>query len=210
MNKIEIIADFKDYSIIEKPIGITTTPGNTPNSLVEQYREIFPGIITTPAVHRLDRETSGLLICAKNLRTYSYFSEEFREKRVQKEYIALIDGVVTEDRGIITLPLAKDPSNPIKQVVSKKGKESITEWFVLKRYTQYTLVKFIPHTGRTHQLRVHSSSKLGLGYPIVGDYFYGTSSDRLYLQAHKITFIDPATLHHISFISNKMFILPKN
>ena len=126
--------------------------------------EIRPGI-----VHRLDKDTSGILIVAKNDKAHINLSEQIKEHKVKKTYIALVKGIVKENNATINMPIGRSEKDRKKMAVTKKGKEAITHFKVLKRYDKYTLLEINIETGRTHQIRVHLSQ---IGYPIVGDEVY--------------------------------------
>ena len=204
---VELIKDNPSFAVLLKPCNITTTPSNDVNapSLVSIFREMFPGTISHPAVHRLDRATSGLVILAKNSRAHSELSRQFREREVYKEYRAILDGVVESPSGIIKLPFKTDPNNRPYQIFSEDGKMGITEYHLISCKNSKTELLFIPKTGRTHQLRVHSAHKLGLNCPIIGDNFYGKPAERLYLHASKIIFRDPINGETIELESEPNF-----
>jgi tRNA pseudouridine32 synthase/23S rRNA pseudouridine746 synthase len=162
-------------------------------------------------VHRLDMWTSGIILVAKTMDAYHQLQAQFEARTVKKKYLALVEGVPQKEHGVIDLPLSSDPLNRPMQVVDHEhGKRAITEYRVLSSVTGgrffcytsdvtkepspcYTLMALWPHTGRTHQLRVHCAHSEGLGCPIVGDELYGRKADRLYLQAQAISFIHPTT-----------------
>ena len=136
--------------------------------------------------------TSGLLLFGKTPEMYKKLQAQFIKRNVKKRYIALLDGVLSEDSGSIDLPLRGDLHNRPNQIVCyDHGKPAKTHWEVIERKDNKTLVYFYPITGRTHQLRVHAAQPLGLNTPIVGDDLYGTKADRLYLHAESITFKHP-------------------
>ena len=166
-------------------------------------------------VHRLDMMTSGLLLVAKTVEAYHHLQRQFEEHTVKKKYLAVVEGIPAKAHGIIDLPLLSDPMNRPRQVVDDKhGKRAITEYRVLRTVedssllphcTQFTLLALWPHTGRTHQLRMHCAHPDGLGCPIVGDELYGHKSDRLYLQAQAIAFTHPVTGKRMHFSSLPFF-----
>ena len=180
---------------VDKPCGMLSVDGKSAQkSVMSILRQSYPELNELIAVHRLDMDTSGILLVAKNFETYKYLQNEFKSRNVKKRYIAMLDGVVSSDCGEITLPLSANYMDRPRQMIdSENGKSSITRYRVLKRTDKTTLVEFFPLTGRTHQLRVHSASVLGLNAPIVGDRLYGAASDRMYLHAQSIEFCHPET-----------------
>lgn len=136
-------------------------------------------------VHRLDRATSGVMICAKNATALAYLQKQFSERTVKKSYIAVCHGVFKEKHAVIDAPIARNMKKPTTFMVSKTGKPAQTEYEILKESPERSMVRFTPQTGRTHQLRVHSQF---IGHPIIGDSFYGTDEDapRLLLHAEKL------------------------
>lgn len=136
-------------------------------------------------VHRLDRVTSGVMICAKNLETMRMLQKQFHDRKVTKQYVAIIQGTLKEKEAIIDLPLGRNPKAPATWRVDQNGKPAITQYKLIKSSNTYSFVELYPKTGRTHQLRVHMQY---LGHPIVGDFLYkGVKADRLYLHAQKLT-----------------------
>lgn len=190
--KIHVVYEDDVMVVVNKPIDVLSVPGNIPQPSVwgwahEKYGDAY-------VVHRLDMATSGLLVIAKNLDACRKLQRQFENREVKKEYVAVVDGLVEQDEGTISLPLRPDfDERPIQVVDLEKGKMALTYYNVLKRENGRTRVLFRPQTGRTHQLRVHSAHPDGLGFPIVGDTLYGTMADRLYLHASKITFSHPVS-----------------
>jgi tRNA pseudouridine32 synthase/23S rRNA pseudouridine746 synthase len=159
-------------------------------------------------VHRLDQDTSGILIIAKNERAYSSLQHQFITHTIRKTYTALLDGIVEEDEGRISLPLRPDFDDRPRQMVDKlHGKRAVTDWRVIERKEGVTRVEFYPQTGRTHQLRMHAAHQEGLNAPILGDKLYGKQSDckRLCLHASRIEFNDTQTNERICVESNSAF-----
>ena len=150
-------------------------------------------------MHRLDQETSGLVLFAKDKASHKALQQQFENHTISKRYIALLDGVVQQDEGVIDLPIRPDVDDrPRQRVDHEHGKPAVTRYRVLERRGQVTRIELEPLTGRTHQLRVHASHPLGLNCPIVGDRLYGTASSRLMLHAQSITFTHPATGRELS------------
>jgi tRNA pseudouridine32 synthase/23S rRNA pseudouridine746 synthase len=144
------------------------------------------------AAHRLDQETSGILLLARDRQTHRQLSWQFQQRQVQKVYEAVLSGLVTADSGAIALPLWGDPNRRPYQKVDEQGKPSLTHFRVMARQG-YTRVEFIPLTGRTHQIRVHAADARGLGMPILGDRLYGcrAEANRLHLHARELRFEHP-------------------
>ena len=186
-----------------KPAGMLSVPGKIDEISVASWAQTrWPDALL---VHRLDMLTSGIILVAKTMEAYHHLQEQFASRTVKKKYLAVVMGIPTQEHGIIDLPLNSDPLNrPLQTVDYEKGKRAITEYRVLKRVTResstcYTLLALWPHTGRTHQLRMHCAHADGLGCPIIGDELYGQKADRLYLQAQAITFVHPTTGRRMHF-----------
>lgn len=175
---VEIIYEDRDIIVVNKPKGMVVHPanGNPDGTLVNAIMAIckdslsgIGGEIRPGIVHRLDKDTSGILIVAKNDKAHINLSEQIKEHKVKKTYIALVKGIVKENNATINMPIGRSEKDRKKMAVTKKGKEAITHFKVLKRYDKYTLLEINIETGRTHQIRVHLSQ---IGYPIVGDEVY--------------------------------------
>lgn len=190
--------------VVDKPAGMLSVPGNIGlTSVVDRVRELYPSATGPMVVHRLDMATSGLLLVAKDEVIYKDLQDQFCKRTIKKCYVALLDGVVPSDEGVISLPLMPDYQDRPRQMVSyEHGKTAVTRYKVLERKEGRTSIQFFPETGRTHQLRVHSAHKDGLGCPICGDELYGKKSDRLYLHAQQLEFTHPITKERISVVSN--------
>ena len=171
--------------VIDKPAGLAVHPGpSTRHSLEDHLGELRFGFRRAPSpVHRLDRDTSGCLLLARHPKAHKRFARAFDEGQVEKSYVAVLDGVPETRQGRIALPLAKISSREQgwRMVPDPNGKPAMTDWRVLTERDGRTLVLFSPETGRTHQLRVHAAS--GLGLPIVGDPVYGSGKGRMLLHA---------------------------
>lgn len=194
--EIKILFENNDIAVLDKPAGLVVHPGagNTEdtlaNILISKYPEIKnvgdphrPGI-----VHRLDEDTSGLIIIAKTTEALEYFKQQFKDHKVEKEYLALVSGVPAKKHDIINAPLEKVPLKQKMKVGS--GKEAITEYFLLNSDAsgQFSLFRVKLHTGRTHQIRAHLAH---IGHPIIGDSVYGQKSDllnRQFLHAYRLKF----------------------
>ncbi len=197
----EIVYEDRWLAVIDKPAGMLSTAGKIGMQSVEEWaRQRFADASRATAVHRLDMATSGLMVIAKDLDTYRNLQEQFRKRTVNKRYVALLDGETARDEGRIELPLRADILDRPRQTAdSVHGKSAVTEYRVRERRGGTTLVELRPHTGRTHQLRVHAAHEKGLNAPIVGDALYGTASARLCLHAEYIAFDHPHTGERVSF-----------
>ncbi|MCQ2251623.1 MAG: pseudouridine synthase, partial [Bacteroidales bacterium] len=187
---------YEDDAIIavSKPEGMLSVPGKSDlksayDIVKEQHQDDEIWIC-----HRLDMATSGILIFAKSKFCYEYIRGQFESHTVKKRYVAILDGKITEKKGKISLPLSPDLDDRPRQIVDREnGKFAITEFEVVSESANETKIYLYPHTGRTHQLRVHCAHYEGLNTPIKGDGLYGRKSDRLYLHAERITFVHPRT-----------------
>ena len=195
----EIVYEDEALALLNKPAGMLSVPGRTENYSVATWaQQRWEGAMM---VHRLDMLTSGLILVAKTAEAYHHLQRQFEEHTIKKKYLALVEGTPEKEHDIIDLPLIYDPVNRPRQVVDyERGKRAITEYRVLSTQSPgVTLLALWPHTGRTHQLRMHCAHPDGLGCPIVGDELYGHKSDRLYLQAQAITFIHPVSGKRMHF-----------
>ena len=195
---IEVIYQDTTLAVINKPSGLLSVPGRTEDySVATIAMERWPGSLP---VHRLDMGTSGLMVIAKTKEAYVSLQEQFVKRTVKKRYIALVEGIVKEPKGRITLPLIFDPMNRPRQMVDyQRGKSAVTEYEVLDARDGRTLLALYPHTGRTHQLRMHCAHPDGLDCPIVGDELYGHKAERLCLHCDQIEFAHPVTGERMSF-----------
>jgi tRNA pseudouridine32 synthase/23S rRNA pseudouridine746 synthase len=194
----EPITLFEDrwIAIVVKPAGLLSVPGRggLADSVQSRLRVRYPNANGPLVVHRLDLDTSGVLLVAKDLETYAALQRQFAERAIDKRYIAWLDGEVRGDSGVIELPLRVDVDDRPRQIVDDTyGKRAVTEWQVLQRAGGRTRVALAPRTGRAHQLRVHAAHPRGLGVPIVGDRLYGRPDARLLLHAEAIGFVHPHT-----------------
>ena len=217
--RMRIIYDDDWIVAVDKPSGMLAVKGNLDvPSVEEKIQEIYPEISGPLIVHRLDMDTSGVMLIAKNKEIHKALQIQFYKHEIRKRYIAILDGIVKSDKGEIILPLSPDRNNRPRQMVNyEHGKESITHYEVISRTDATTRIAFYPLTGRTHQLRVHAAHTNGLGCPIIGDRLYGKSplpvppltdnrepsfplggirrglDNRLHLHAESIDFIHPIT-----------------
>ncbi|NRD53860.1 RluA family pseudouridine synthase [Corallococcus exiguus] len=189
--------------VIDKPCGLLSVPGRDASlldSVLTRLRARYPDATGPLLAHRLDLDTSGLLVAALDSRTHASLQRQFLHRDVAKRYVALIDGPVHGGSGTITLPLRVDLDDRPRQIVDPiHGKPAVTDWEVLHRAASHTRVAFHPRTGRTHQLRVHAAHPQGLGAPIMGDPLYGHAGLRLHLHAETLSFVHPATGQRVAF-----------
>lgn len=207
---MRIIYDDEAVIVVDKPAGMLAVRGNVDAPSVESIiQEKYPEISGPLIVHRLDMDTSGIMIIAKNKDIHKALQTQFFKHEIHKRYVAILDGTVKPDKGIITLSLSPNKFDRPRQMVDYKyGKEAITEFEVLERNEGKTRIAFYPQTGRTHQLRVHAAHKDGLDCPIVGDRLYSQvtnnchhsdPSERMCLHAESIDFTHPISNNNIHF-----------
>ena len=193
--------------VVNKPSGLLSNPGmaaHTHDCLLTRLQQLYPETIL---VHRLDCDTSGIMVFARNKKAESNLKTQFQNKVTEKEYIAEINGSLIQKNGVIDLALGKDESNPPLQKPRKDGRQAVTHYQILQTRNDHSLIELKPETGRTHQLRVHM---LALGHPILGDDFYADETAknkrlRLSLHAQKLTFSHPSTQEKMTFISKHPF-----
>lgn len=192
---LEVVFEDDWLLVVSKPAGMLSAPGKTGDkSAVELVSERFLGGKEAFLVHRLDMSTSGLLLIAKSAPIHRQLQAQFERRTVKKRYVAILDGLLTDNAGVIDLPISPNFLDRPRQMVDHDhGKPAITRWEVISRSETQTRVAFYPLTGRTHQLRVHAAHRLGLGCPIAGDELYGTKALRLYLHAEYLEFCHPVS-----------------
>ena len=193
---LEIVYEDPWLSVINKPAGMLSVPGKEDAvSVYSLMRRQYPEADGPLTVHRLDMGTSGLMLIAKSKRVHQNLQAQFKNRLVRKRYVALLEGIVPEDKGTVDLPLCLNPLDRPRQMVhTEHGKPAITDYQVLERLDgKRTRIAFYPRTGRTHQLRIHAAHPLGLHCPIIGDELYGEKADRLYLHAEYLEFTHPIT-----------------
>ena len=210
---IEIIYEDEDIIVVNKPKGLVVHPavGNPDGTLVNAIMAIckdslsgIGGEIRPGIVHRLDKDTSGILIIAKNDTAHINISEQIKNHEVEKTYIALVRGIVKENEATINMPIGRSTKDRKKMAVNKNGKDAVTHFKVLNRYEKYTLLEIKIETGRTHQIRVHLSH---IGYPVVGDYTYSNGKNDFnvegqMLHSKKIKFKHPKSDKEMELVAN--------
>lgn len=205
--KLDILYEDDYLLVINKPEGMLSVPGKGDvDSVYQRLSILYPEATGPIIVHRLDMATSGLLLAAKTKEAHQNLQAQFKNRTIQKRYIALLEGEVPQDEGEIRLPLCPDPLDRPRQIVSEEfGKPALTRYRVLERTSGKTLIAFYPQTGRTHQLRVHAAHPLGLHCPILGDELYGRKAERLYLHAEYLAFTHPITSERIEIQKSPAF-----
>ncbi|CAL2105183.1 tRNA pseudouridine32 synthase / 23S rRNA pseudouridine746 synthase [Tenacibaculum sp. 190524A02b] len=198
---LDIFYEDESLAIVNKPEEFLSVAGKEIKHTIESLaKKQFPNATGPLIVHRLDMSTSGVLVIAKTKEAHQKLQKQFIEKTVQKRYVALLNGVITQQKGTINLPLRVDLNDRPKQLVCyEHGKKAITYWEIISTDNSQTKIYFYPVTGRTHQLRVHAAHHLGLNTPIVGDDLYGTKANRLHLHAEYIRFVHPKTQLLVEF-----------
>ncbi|MBR6472237.1 MAG: RluA family pseudouridine synthase [Firmicutes bacterium] len=208
---LDIVYEDDDLMVVNKPRGMVVHPahGNYNGTLVNAIMyhcgdrlSSINGVIRPGIVHRIDKDTSGLLVIAKNDRAHESLSEQLREHSINRRYVALVYDNIPQDEGTIDLPIGRDPNNRLKKRVNGDNpKEAVTHYEVLERFGRYTLVRLKLETGRTHQIRVHMSY---IKHPVVGDPLYGPSRQPAFLNgqllhAMILGFIHPSTGEYMEF-----------
>ncbi len=208
--KLDIVYEDEYVAVINKPKGMVVHPGagvnegTLVNGLLYEMDDLseINGVLRPGIVHRIDKDTTGLLMIAKNDIAMHSLTEQLKDHACKREYVALVYGVITEDKGRINAPIKRSKDDRKKMAVDKEGKEAITNFEVLKRYKDFTLVKCKLETGRTHQIRVHFEY---IGHPLVGDKTYGRrkviGDQGQFLHAKTIGFIHPKTNEWMEFDS---------
>lgn len=213
---LNVIYEDNDIIIINKEKGMVVHPGNgnpdgtLANAIMARCKDSLSGIggeIRPGIVHRIDKDTSGIIIVAKNDKAHLDISDQIKEHKTTKTYLALVRGRVKENEATIDMPIGRSKKDRKKMAVDKDGKKAVTHFKVLKRYSDCTLLEVVIETGRTHQIRVHLSE---IGYPIIGDYTYSNGKNRFnvegqMLHAYKIKFKHPTTNQEVEYTAE----LPK-
>ncbi|GLU42967.1 RluA family pseudouridine synthase [Allomuricauda sp. NBRC 101325] len=193
--QLEILFEDEHLVVVNKPTGMLSVPGrHIKDSVKTRILEQYPNANGPIIVHRLDQDTSGIMIVTLSKKANKLLQQQFLDRSIHKTYFAILEKPIKETKGVIDLPLILDINNrPMQMVSYEHGKPAMTHYEVIKKTATQTLIKLNPITGRSHQLRVHCAHKLGLHVPMVGDNLYGTPSDRLYLHALKVEFKHPMT-----------------
>ncbi len=205
---INIVYEDDYLMVINKPSGLVVHPGNgnynntLVNGLMYYTKELsdIGGIERLGIVHRIDKDTSGLLLVAKTNKVHEILASNFKNKEIKREYIALLEGVFNNSSATVDAPIGRDKKNREKMAVASDGKHAVTHMKVLKRYDKYTLVSCVLETGRTHQIRVHMAY---IGYPIYNDPVYSkkeASSFGQFLHSYKMSFMHPVTGQNMEFV----------
>ena len=206
---LTIIYEDEDILVIDKPAGLTVhpAPGHPSHTLVNAVLAHCPNLamsneLMRPGiVHRLDKDTSGLIVIAKNDFAREYLTAQFKSRTVTKGYLVLVKGRLSPEQGIIEAPIGRDPHSRRRMAVVESGKETSTQYKVRKYLNNYTLVEVTPLTGRTHQIRVHLSA---IGCPVLGDPIYGKKSahlNRQFIHAYRLGFLLPSTKQYQEYTS---------
>ena len=206
---LAIVYEDADILVIDKPAGLTVhpAPGHPSHTLVNAALAHYPGLamsneLMRPGiVHRLDKDTSGLIVIAKSDFAREYLAAQFKSRTVTKGYLVLVRGRLSPEQGMIEAPIGRDPRSRRRMAIVETGKEASTQYRVQKYLDTYTLVEVTPLTGRTHQIRVHLSA---IGCPVVGDHVYGIKSahlNRQFIHAYRLGFRLPSTEQYQEFTS---------
>lgn len=206
---LDVLYEDRDVIVVNKPQGMVVHPaagiktGTLVNALLNYCSDLsgINGVTRPGIVHRIDKDTSGILVVAKNDNSHNKLAEQLKDHSMTREYIALVEGVLKEEKGTIDKPIARHPKDKIKMAVVLNGKRAVTHYSVIEKFKNNTLVKCVLETGRTHQIRVHMAY---IGHPLVGDPVYGYKKQRFKLEgqllhARKLGFIHPSTGKYIEF-----------
>lgn len=204
---LTIVYEDVDLLVIDKPAGLTVhpAPGHPNHTLVNALLSHCPSLakmgdsIRPGIVHRLDKDTSGLMIVAKNSSAQQYLINQFKSHKVLKSYLVLVSGKLALEQGVIEAPIGRDPANRKRMAVVAEGREASTHYVAREYLGNYTLLEVNPRTGRTHQIRVHLSA---IGYPVAGDPLYGvklTFLKRQFVHAHRLGFCLPPSGEYREF-----------
>ncbi len=209
---LDIVYEDNDVIVINKPAGMVVhpAPGNENGTLVNALLyhcgdslSAINGVIRPGIVHRIDKDTSGLLVAAKNNEAHLKLSEQLKARKAVRKYIALVNGNIKEDSGTINKPIGRSSADRKKMAITANGREAVTHYNVLERFGRYTLTECVLETGRTHQIRVHMAS---IGHSLVGDKTYGIKKEKFnlsgqLLHARTIGFVHPSTGEMMQFSS---------
>lgn len=209
---LDIVYEDDDLAVVNKRQGMTVHAGagnfegTLVNALLFRLKNLsgVGGALRPGIVHRIDKDTSGLIVVAKNDKAHVSLSEQIKEKTCRREYLALLEGVLKQDSGTVSTDIGRDPKDRLKMAVlpAGRGKEAVTDYFVEERFRENTLARFVLHTGRTHQIRVHAKY---LGHPVVGDPVYGYKKQRFsltgqLLHAFRLELTHPVSGERMSFL----------
>ena len=205
---LDIVYEDDDVAVVNKPQGMVVHPsvghtsGTLVNALMYHIHDLssINGVVRPGIVHRIDKDTSGLLMIAKNDRAHQALAEELKDKKSLRKYLAIVHGNISNDRGVIEAPIGRSEKDRKKQAVTAKGKPAVTHFKVLERSGNYTLVELTLETGRTHQIRVHMAY---IGHPVAGDPLYGPrktlKGNGQFLHAQTLGFTHPTTGESLRF-----------
>ncbi|WP_277294471.1 RluA family pseudouridine synthase [Streptococcus hyointestinalis] len=205
---IEIVYEDSDVAVVNKPQGMVVHPsaghtsGTLVNALLYHVKDLstINGVVRPGIVHRIDKDTSGLLMIAKNDKAHQALAQELKEKKSLRQYVAIVHGNLPNDRGVIEAPIGRSDKDRKKQAVTAKGKPALTRFQVLEHFGDFTLVELTLETGRTHQIRVHMAY---IGHPIAGDPVYGPrktlAGHGQFLHAKTLGFTHPTTGELMTF-----------
>ena len=209
---LDILYEDKDVIVVNKPQGMVVHPapgnynGTLVNALLFHCKDLssINGVIRPGIVHRIDKDTSGVLVIAKNDDSHNFLSMQLKDHSMKREYYAIVEGRLKNDDGVIDKPIGRNKKDRLKMGIVEDGKRAVTHYKVLERYNGYTLIKCILETGRTHQIRVHMAS---IGFPLVGDPLYGFKRQKFKLEgqvlhAKTLGFIHPTTKEYLEFESD--------
>ena len=208
---LNIVYEDSDVIVVNKPQGMVVHPapgnysGTLVNGLLYHCKDLstINGVIRPGIVHRIDKDTSGILVVAKNDNSHNFLSEQLRDHSMKREYYAVVEGRLKNDKGTIDKPLGRNKKDRLKMGIVEGGRRAVTHYEVIERYNNTTLIKCILETGRTHQIRVHMAS---IGHPLIGDPLYGFKKQKFKLEgqmlhAKILGFIHPTTKEYMEFSS---------
>lgn len=205
---LKVLYEDNELAVIDKPAGLTThpAPGHASGTLLNALMSRFPELLNEGGerpgiVHRLDKNTSGLMVIARTRQAQAALAEQFKKREVTKVYLALVKGTVEPSEGIIEAPIGRHQQQRKKMAITGNGREARSQYRVIKRFKNCTLLEVRIYTGRTHQIRVHLKS---IGYPVIGDETYGIMSEkfsRQFLHSHRLSFKQPSSGCVLSFTS---------
>ncbi len=218
---LSVLYEDSSVIVVDKPAGLVVHPapgnpsGTLVNALIHHCKDLagINGVLRPGIVHRLDKETSGVMVVAKDDQAYQQLTKQFKNRTIEKVYLAIARGTFREDEGVIDLAIGRHPTERKRMSTrTRKGRAAVTHWRVKKRFEGLTLLEILPKTGRTHQIRVHLSA---MGHPLLGDPLYGKKGilqgpvlkecskrlNRQALHAHRLAFVHPQTGERVEFVS---------